>query len=216
MVDHFKLPFQPIIGVDEVGRGCLAGAVYAAAVILNEDFDCSEITDSKKISALRREKLARAIQESCHFSISFATVQEIDEINILQASLLAMKRAVIEVIQKAKLKSGLIAIDGNQMIKNIPLELKKFKQQTFIQGDLRLKPIGAASIIAKVARDQYMRELHLEFPQYGFASHKAYASLEHRRAIQKFGPCREHRKTFGGVKEFIRKFENGFEKTLEL
>lgn len=212
MIDHLKLPFRTIIGVDEVGRGCLAGAVYAAAVVLHADFDFSEITDSKKISAPRREKLAESIQASCHFSIAFATAQEVDEINILQASLLAMKRAVVEVILKAKLKSGLIAIDGNQEIRDFPLEFKKFTQQTFIQGDLRVKPIGAASIIAKVARDQYMRELHLEFPQYGFASHKAYSSLEHRRAIQKYGPCREHRKTFGGVKEFL----HGFEKSLEL
>ena len=123
-----------------------------------------------------------------------------------------MKRAVVEVVKKAGLSSGLIAIDGNQLLKNVPAELKAFKQQCFIQGDLRLKPIGAASIIAKVARDQYMKELDFEFPHYGFASNKAYASATHRAAIQKFGPCREHRKTFGGVKEYL----HGFERPLQL
>ncbi len=203
MLDHTQLPFQPIIGVDEVGRGCLAGAVYAAAVVLTPGFDFSEITDSKKISAIRREKLSAEIMASCQYSIAFATVNEIDEINILQASLLAMKRAVLGLIHTYGLNSGLIAIDGNQLLKDPGLEFKNFKQQCFIQGDLRLKPIGAASIIAKVARDHYMKELDFEFPQYGFSSHKAYASAAHRAAIQKFGPCREHRKTFGGVKEYI-------------
>ena len=109
LVDHRQLLSQPVIGVDEVGRGCLAGAVFAAAVVLHPNFDHSEITDSKKISALRREKLSAEILASCHFSIAFATVVEIDEINILQASLLAMKRAVLGLIQKAQLTSGLIA-----------------------------------------------------------------------------------------------------------
>ncbi len=224
MVDHTQLPFLTVIGVDEVGRGCLAGAVYAAAVILNPLLDCSEITDSKKISAPRREKLSVEIKSYCQYSIAFASVQEIDEINILQASLLAMKRAVLKLIESSQLNSGLIAIDGNQRIRDLDFELKNFAQQTFIQGDLRVKPIGAASIIAKVARDQYMKDLDIEFPQYGFASHKAYASAQHRAAIQKFGPCREHRKTFSGVKEFLHGFDYGFdygfdpgfEKTLEL
>ncbi len=211
MIDHMQLPFQTVIGVDEVGRGCLAGAVYAAAVILNNKFDYSEITDSKKLSASRREKISAEIKSSCLYSIAIATVDEIDEINILQASLLAMRRAVVDLITKAHLSEGLIAVDGNQLIKDPNSELRAFKQQCFIKGDLRLKPIGAASIVAKVARDQNMKELDIEFPQYGFASHKAYASEQHRAAIQKFGPCSAHRKTFGGVKEFIGGFEKPFE-----
>ncbi len=211
-LDHRKLKVQPVIGVDEVGRGCLAGRVYAAAVILDHGFDCKEINDSKKLSASRREILAEQIKRECKYHIAFATVEEIDEINILQASLLAMKRAILGLVAEQNLRSALIAIDGNQLIKSLLQELEAFEQQTFIEGDRRLKPIGAASIIAKVARDQYMRELDLEYPQYGFASHKAYATTEHRSAIQKYGPCPEHRKTFSGVKEFLFLFE----KTLEL
>lgn len=208
-MDYLRLSPQPVIGVDEVGRGCLAGDVYAAAVILTPGFDASEITDSKKLSAARREKIAAEIQTHCLYSIGIASVEEIDEINILWASLLAMQRAVTALINQAQLKSGLIAIDGNQKIKG--LEIENFEQQTFIQGDLRLKPIGAASIVAKVARDQYMRDLDLEFPQYGFASHKAYSSAEHRAAIQEFGPCRVHRKTFGGVREFLSRVPKSIE-----
>jgi ribonuclease HII len=204
VLDYRKLQLHPVIGVDEVGRGCLAGRVYAAAVILPLEFNCLEIDDSKKISAVRREILSEQIKQSCPHHIAFASVEEIDEINILQASLLAMKRAVLGLILEHKLISGLIAIDGNQLIKELSLELSRFPQQCFIEGDRRLKPIGAASIIAKVARDQYMRDLDLEFPNYGFASHKAYATAQHRSAIQKYGPCRVHRKTFGGVKEFLR------------
>ena len=202
-LDHRTLSLGPVIGVDEVGRGCLAGHVYAAAVILPPDFNDQEIDDSKKISAARREILSEQIKQSCLYSIAFASVEEIDEINILQASLLAMKRAILGLVLEQKLKSALIAIDGNQFIKDLGLELSEFPQQTFIEGDRRLKPIGAASIIAKVARDSYMSDLDLEFPHYGFAAHKAYATAQHRSAIQEFGPCRVHRKTFGGVKEFL-------------
>jgi ribonuclease HII len=213
-LDHRKLLHDPVIGVDEVGRGCLAGRVYAAAAILPAEFNCQDIDDSKKISAARREILSEQIKRSCPYYIAFASVEEIDQINILQASLLAMKRAVLGLVLEQKLKSALIAVDGNQLIKDLGLELSKFPQQTFVEGDRRLKPIGAASIIAKVARDSYMNELNLEFPHYGFASHKAYATAQHRSAIQKFGPCRVHRKTFGGVKEYLRSEvarESGFE-----
>lgn len=186
----------PIIGVDEVGRGCLAGRVYAAAVILPQDFAADEITDSKLIPEERRTTIARSIRSAAHVCIAFAEVEEIDEINILKASLLAMKRAV----EGLQVTSGTVLIDGNQ---KIPQLSASFEQITIIKGDLRAKPIGAASIVAKVERDQEMIRLAQQYPQYGFDSHKGYASESHRKAIQEFGPCPVHRKTFGCVKEFV-------------
>lgn len=186
------LPSPPIIGVDEVGRGCLAGKVYAAAVIL-EPGEYSELTDSKKLSPNRRSELSYQLMNHQRCSIGFATVEEIEEINILQASLLAMKRAVINL----NLKNGHLIIDGNQKIPG----LEYFLQTTVIKGDLIAKPISAASIVAKVARDQYMTELSHKYPQYGFEIHKGYGTRLHLEALRKWGPCPEHRKTFSGVKE---------------
>lgn len=187
-----------VFGVDEVGRGCLAGDVYAAAVVLpHHDWD-SELTDSKLLSEERREYWSDKIRNEALFGIGIASVQEIGELNILQASLLAMKRA-IEQIQNVS--SGVVLIDGN---KKIPSLATHYAQQTFVKGDLRLAPISAASIVAKVARDQKMKELAIEYPEYGFELHKGYATPVHKQAIQKYGPCHVHRKTFSGVKEFLR------------
>ena len=182
-----------VIGVDEVGRGCLAGPVFAAAVILPEDFDCAGITDSKLISEIRREKFSERIHEHAQIGIGFASVGEIDRLNILQASFLAMRRA-IENLQPG---TGHVLVDGNQRING----LVGFQQTTVIKGDLRVVPIGAASIVAKVARDNYMRKLAEKFPVYGFEKHKGYASAVHTTAIQKHGPCVQHRSTFAGVRE---------------
>ncbi len=193
--DHSHLA-GPIIGVDEVGRGCLAGRVYAAAVILPQDYTHTEITDSKLIPENRRTEIANEIRKVAQVCVAFAEVEEIDEINILKASLLAMKRA----IDGLGVKSGTVLVDGNQ---KIPQLAKCFEQITLIKGDLRAKPIGAASIVAKVERDQEMIKLAKQYPQYGFESHKGYASESHRKAIQEFGPCAIHRKTFCCVKEFI-------------
>ncbi|MBX7232068.1 MAG: ribonuclease HII [Bdellovibrionales bacterium] len=185
---------QPVIGVDEVGRGCLAGPVYAAAVILNESVARSHYTDSKLLSASRRLELSEEIKALHRVGIGFASVEEIEQINILQAALLAMKRAVLNL----SLNFGHLVVDGNQKIPG----LGQFSQTTLIKGDLRAEPVAAASIVAKVARDQLLTELELEFPQYGFSRHKGYSTAAHKAAIAQFGPCPIHRRTFAGVREF--------------
>ena len=127
--------------------------------------------------------------------IGFASVEEIEELNILQASFLAMKRA----IKCLALETGIVLVDGHLKIPN----LKRFEQHAIVKGDLRLAPISAASIVAKVTRDSLMKEFSREYPEYGFEVHKGYATEVHRKAIQKNGPTKLHRKTFGGVKEFL-------------
>ena len=193
--DWRALSPQPVIGVDEVGRGCLAGPVYAAAVILPEVFSIEGLTDSKKLSASRREELSLAIHEQCEVCIACATVEEIDEINILQASLLAMKRA-IEGLEKSK---AIVLVDGKQKIPHL-----NFPQQTLIKGDLRAEPVAAASIVAKVFRDRLMSELGDEYPGYGLGEHKGYATKVHKEAIAQKGPTPIHRQSFAGVKEYIQ------------
>lgn len=186
---------QPIIGVDEVGRGCLAGPVYAAAVIIPEGFDYSALTDSKKLSEKRREELAKQIHAGCLVSLGFASVEEIDEINILWASLLAMKRAV----DGLGIDHAHVIVDGNKKIPKITLP-----QTTVVKGDLRAEPIGAASIVAKVFRDNLMKDLGEKYPGYGLEGHKGYATPIHKEAIKKLGPIREiHRASFAGVKEHL-------------
>ena len=189
-----KLP-PPVIGVDEAGRGCLAGPVCAAAVILKDLSEIEHYTDSKLLSPDRREYLAKDIMARQTFSIGFATRAEIDTVNILQASLLAMKRAIL----KLGVFSGTLLIDGKFSIPN----LRGFDQIPLIKGELRATPIAAASIVAKVTRDQKMLDLAKEYPNYGFEVHKGYATKKHKEAISQFGPCFQHRKTFAGVKEHI-------------
>lgn len=189
----------PVVGVDEVGRGCLAGSVFAAAVFLKNDDLSDLLTDSKLISESRREELSPLILQQHYYGIGSASVEEIDEINILQASLLAMKRAVLAIEKQMNQIAGHILIDGNQKIPRFDRT-----QTTIVKGDLRCLPISAASIIAKVTRDQYMKAEAIHHPNYGFEKHKGYASEFHRGAIQKFGPTPLHRKTFKGVKEFVR------------
>lgn len=186
---------SPIIGVDEVGRGCLAGPVYAAAVIFKSDELIDLVTDSKLISEERREELAELICKAHHVGIGSATVEEIDELNILQASLLAMKRA----IEALGVKGGHVLVDGNQKIPN----LLGYEQTTIIKGDLRAAPISAASIVAKVTRDRLMKELGVQYPVYGFEAHKGYSTPVHKNSIVEHGPCIVHRKTFAGVKEYL-------------
>lgn len=185
----------PVLGVDEVGRGCLAGPVYASAVILNHDKWDHELTDSKKLSEKQRTYWHERIISEHQVGIGFASVEEIEKFNILQASFLAMKRA----IGKLNLKSGIVLVDGHLKIP----DLKNFEQHAIVKGDLKLSPISAASIVAKVTRDNLMKELSKECPGYGFEVHKGYATAVHRQAIQKQGPSLHHRKTFGGVKEFL-------------
>ena len=183
----------PVIGVDEVGRGCLAGPVFAAAVILPADFKIKGITDSKLLSEARREELSATILDRARCGIGFASGGEIDRLNILQASFLAMRRA----IENLDAGLGHVLVDGNQ---RIPM-LDGFLQTTVVKGDLRATPIGAASIIAKVARDTFMKSLGEKYPVYGFEKHKGYGSPVHLAAIQAHGPCVHHRSTFAGVRE---------------
>jgi ribonuclease HII len=194
-----KLGFNRIAGTDEVGRGCLAGPVYAAAVILRpeptSEFRIRGITDSKLIPSELRSKIAKQIErKALCFAVASATVEEIDSINILRASLLAMRRAVTALEHCPEF----VVIDGNQRIGGT------WEQATFIKGDLRCAPIGAASILAKVARDLFMEELDEKFPGYGFKNHKGYGTPEHRKAIKNLGPCPFHRRTFAGVSEFYQ------------
>ncbi len=194
--DWKSLDSQPVIGVDEVGRGCLAGPVYAAAVIINPVHEFSQFLDSKSISEKQREKLTVQIKKNHQWSVAFATVEEIECLNILQASLLAMKRAVL----KLGLTKGHVLVDGNQKIPNLDCFLK---QTTLIKGDLRAAPISAASILAKTTRDRLLTEMAIQWPDYGFEKHKGYSTQFHKQAIRQFGPCAIHRKTFSGVKEWV-------------
>lgn len=185
-------PGRPIVvcGVDEAGRGPLAGPVYAAAVVLDPDRPIAGLRDSKKLSAVRRTELALLIRErALHWAIASASVAEIDALNILRASLLAMKRAVDGLARRP----DLAMIDGNRAPSlDCPLEL-------LIGGDDREPAISAASILAKTERDAVMLALDREFPDYGFARHKGYGTPEHLEALRRRGPCLHHRRSFAPV-----------------
>ncbi len=175
-----------------MGRGCLAGPVVAAAVIMSAPNKRRLFYDSKLVSEERREKLYNIIISKHAWCVGIASVEEIDRINILQASLLAMRRAV----EGLGVKSGHVLVDGKF---TVPGLARSFKQTPFVKGDSRLENISAASLVAKVTRDRIMRELHREFPIYGFQAHKGYGTLEHRRALAEVGATIHHRKTFAGV-----------------
>ena len=180
--------FSLICGVDEAGRGPLAGPVCAAAVILPPDLELEGLNDSKKLSEKRREALYPLIcEQALAYGIAFASEQEIDELNILQATFLAMRRAV----GKLGLKPDLALVDGNREpdFGDIPV-------RTIIKGDSRSANIAAASILAKVTRDRFMLEQDAVYPQYGFAVHKGYGTQKHYAALREFGPCPIHRRSF--------------------
>lgn len=176
-----------IAGVDEVGRGCLAGPVIAAAVIFKNNIP--GLKDSKKLSIKKRQKLSLIIMENSYFSFGSASVKEIDEINILQASLLAMKRAILNL----SVEPGKVLIDGTHK-PDLNVDT-----QTIIGGDSLIDEISAASIVAKVYRDNLMIEFDKQYPKYGFLSHKGYGTKAHKEAILKYGPTSIHRMTFKGV-----------------
>lgn len=186
----------PVAGVDEVGRGCLAGPVMAAAVIFNSELISDDIKDSKLLSEKRRSELAISITNEHLIGIGSASVEEIDRLNILKASLLAMKRAV----ENLPIVPGHILIDG---IWKIPDLREDIVQSTIVKGDLRVSLISAASIVAKVARDDLMKKIGREFPEYGISEHKGYSTKAHKEAISKYGPTNWHRKSFSGVKEYL-------------
>jgi len=186
---------QPVIGVDEVGRGCLAGPVYAAAVIMDVKSLDQDWTDSKLLSETRRKILAEKVKAECQYGIGFASIEEITRLNILRASLLAMMRAV----DALKIKTGHILVDGTFKIP----DLIGFEQTPLIKGDLRAAPISAAAILAKVTRDELLKQFAEEFPHYGFEKHKGYSTAAHKAAIKSHGPCSIHRPSFAGVKEYL-------------
>lgn len=184
-----------IVGIDEAGRGPWAGAVYAAAVILDPNNPIAGLMDSKKLSEKKRELLCVQIESmALAWSVAFATVDEIDEINILQASFLAMQRAV----SKLTLKPTLALVDGHL------LPVLNMKAKAIIEGDALEPAISAASILAKVYRDREMVALDALYPQYGFAQHKGYGTAAHQRALQSFGICDIHRKTFAPIKKILK------------
>jgi ribonuclease HII len=186
--------FRRIAGVDEAGRGPLAGPVVAAAVILPEEGIGQKLFDSKQIPSRKREDLYEIIlSEALGVGIGTIHQEEIDLLNILQAALKAMTLAV----ESLPMSPDLILIDGNQ---SIPSSLP---QKPIRQGDRICNSIAAASIVAKVTRDRMMLECHQQYPQYNFAKHKGYGTKEHRKAIERFGVCELHRKTFRGVKEYL-------------
>ena len=179
-----------IAGVDEVGRGPLAGPVVAAAVILDPARPIASLADSKTLSPLRREQLAVEIRaKALAWALGRAEVAEIDRINILQASLLAMQRAVaaLSIVPEQAL------VDGNRCPR------LACPCRAIVKGDATVPAISAASILAKVARDAEMGELHERYPQYGFSQHKGYPTAAHRDALRCFGPCPEHRRSFAPV-----------------
>lgn len=184
-----------LAGVDEVGRGPLAGDVVTAAVILDPDRPIAGLDDSKKLSEKRRQSLYHEIKEKAlHWSLGRASVEEIDDINILQATMLAMVRAV----DGLPVSPELVLVDGNRLPK------WHYKAQAVVGGDGRIAAISAASIIAKVTRDAELAELDTLYPGYGFAAHKGYGTAQHLAALKSLGPCPVHRQSFRPVRESHR------------
>ncbi len=184
----FEEGYQLICGVDEAGRGPLAGPVCAAAVILPPDLEIEGLNDSKKLTDKRRRALYDVITEQAlAYGIAFASEQEIDEFNILQATFLAMRRAV----EQLKLQPELALVDGNR-----EPDLGIIPVKTIIKGDSLSANIAAASILAKVTRDRFMEEQDALYPQYGFSVHKGYGTQAHYAALREYGVCPIHRRTF--------------------
>lgn len=185
--EKYNEGYKIICGVDEAGRGPLAGPVYAAAVILGKGQTIEGVNDSKKLSEKKRELLFDKIINECKdYSIGTASEKEIDELNILQATFLAMKRAV----DGLSVKPDCALVDGNQ-IPNLDCDVT-----TVVKGDAKSESIAAASILAKVSRDRYMLEMAEKYPQYGFEKHKGYGTKLHYEMIEKYGICDIHRKSF--------------------
>ncbi len=219
-------PLKLVVGVDEVGRGCLAGPVVAAAVVLPADFEMpvtmtdlrgdgsgegnggvsaetlswlSEVNDSKLLTPERRERLAPLIREWARYSaVGVASVEEIDRLNILYASHLAMKRAIDEVARQAQAQPAHVLIDGHMKIKGLPCDCT-----AIVKGDQKCLSIACASVLAKVWRDQYMVELDAKVPGYGFAVHKGYPTPTHAAALESLGVTDVHRRSFAPVRKVL-------------
>lgn len=175
-------------GCDEAGRGCLAGSVYAAAVIFPKDYSNPAINDSKQLTANARQELRKTIEtDALAWAVGVVTAEEIDQINILKASILAMHRA----LDALKIRPETIIVDGNRFRK-----YRDLPHQTIVKGDGKYLSIAAASILAKTYRDEYMQKLHEEYPQYGWNHNMGYPTKEHRQALIKYGITPYHRKSF--------------------
>ena len=188
----FKI--NKIAGVDEVGRGCLAGPVFAAAVILNNDINIKDIKDSKKIPFQKRILLSNYIKKNSTYAVGRASVEEINKINILNASLLSMKRA----LDKLKLRPSIAYIDGLFVPKNM-----KIKCEALIKGDEKIISIAAASIVAKATRDLFMINLGKKFPKYKWNKNFGYGTAEHLNGLKKYGVTRHHRKKFKPIHNIL-------------
>ena len=183
-----------IAGVDEVGRGCLAGPVFAAAVILNNSINIKDIKDSKKIPFKKRILLSKYIKKNSIYAVGTASVKEINKINILNASLLSMQRA----LDKLKLKPSIVYIDGLFAPKGL-----KIKHKTFVKGDEKITCISAASIVAKATRDLFMIRLGQKFPKYKWNKNFGYGTAEHLNGIRKYGITKHHRKSFKPIHNIL-------------
>lgn len=193
-----KRGFTTIAGTDEAGRGPLAGPVVAASVVLPTDADHTPFCDSKQTSEQQRYQLRDLLHEvGAVIGVGVVAPQIIDSVNILQASLLAMKHSLVDLSQSGA-NPDFVLVDGNQKL------LIETPQETLVRGDARSASIGAASIIAKITRDEIMAAQHTRYPHYNFAANKGYPTREHRQAIKEFGPCPIHRYSFRGVKEFVQ------------
>lgn len=185
-----------VAGVDEAGRGPLAGPVFAAAVILDDMSPISGLADSKKLSPKKRDLLCDIIKaRAICFSVATASVHEIDQLNILQASLLAMQRAV----KGLRLKPMKVLVDGNR------LPVLDIRAEAIVKGDSKVASISAASILAKVERDRWCVEIDSQYPLYGFAIHKGYGTSLHLSALKEHGPCALHRSSFAPVAQYLVK-----------
>lgn len=183
-------------GVDEAGRGPLAGPVFAAAVILDDLLPIKGLADSKKLTPKKREHLYEIIKaQALCFCVATASVEEIDQLNILQATLLAMQRAV----KGLRLKPSKVLVDGNR------LPVLDIRAEAIVKGDSTVPSISAASILAKVERDRWCVEVDVQFPNYGFLTHKGYGTQMHLRALQEHGPCVLHRRSFAPVAKLLGK-----------
>jgi len=199
-----------VVGIDEVGRGPLAGPVVACAVSLRKGTCAREkaeqsawalIRDSKKLSEKQREEMYDFIREYFFVGVGRVSADTIDRMNILQASFFAMKQAQIQLMRtsEASLEKAVFLVDGDKEIPHV-----RFRQYPIIKGDGRVKCIAAASIVAKVVRDREMIVLGKEYPQYGFEKHKGYGTREHMEALRKYGPIGEHRRSFAPVRKYLR------------
>lgn len=196
--------FTNLIGTDEAGRGPGAGPVFAAAVCFKHPNEklFEKLNDSKQLSEKVREELFDLIIQNSIYSIKQGSVEDIEKLNILKTSLLTMKKACLEVSKQLEDEKILVLVDGNKLIPDF-----SFKQQFIVKGDSKSASIAAASILAKVSRDRFMKELSKEFPQYGWAENKGYMTKSHLEAVDKFGLCVWHRKKF---------FEKHFERSEQL